>query len=462
MGRVIRGTTRAARHALVDGTGSRVTHPARRPRAWVVTECYPRPGALHRCAFAHRQLAGLVAAGWDARVLVPNGWHPPVAWRIARAWRTARAVAVPRDWTLDGIAVADLQVQNRVPSRLSRPKSHEERVAVALDRTLARHGVTRSSDVLIAQFALPYGPAVAQVAARRGIPYVVYLRGDDVWIWPHDSERRMREFVTTLRTASLVLATSQALLDEARRLCGGVLPPATALPNGIDLTGFRPSVNEAERTAARTALGVRPSDVVVLCVAAPIARKGWMELLDALQAAAEAGCAATLLAALASAEPDIDVLREAAVRAPAVTVIPLRNVSDHQMPTVYRAADVFCLPSHGEGMSNAVLEAMASGLPVITSAVGGHGEIIRSGVDGMLVAPRDAMSLADALRTVIANIEVRARLGRAARLRAERIGDSRRAGALLADMLCDLLRKGTPDVEGVDAYGTARLSTPVF
>jgi glycosyltransferase involved in cell wall biosynthesis len=439
-----------------------VTGPARAPRAWVVTECYPRPGALHRCAFAHRQLVGLAAAGWDARVLVPNGWHPPVAWRIARAWRTARAGAVPRNWVLDGIAVADLRIQNRVPSRLSRPKSHEERVAVALDRTLARQGVTRTSDVLMAQFALPYGPAVAQVAARRGIPYVVYLRGDDVWIWPHISERRMREFVTALRTASLVLATSHALLEEARRLCGGVLPPATALPNGIDLSGFRPPVNDAERTAARTVLGVRAPDVVVLCVAAPIVRKGWMDLLDALQAVAGPDGAPTLLAALASAEPDVDVVREAATRAPAIRVIPLRNVSADQMPSVYRAADVFCLPSHGEGMSNAVLEAMATGLPVITSAVGGHPEIIRSGVDGMLVGARDPASLTEALRSLIANTEMRERLGRAARRRAERIGDSRRAGSLLAGMLDDLLRTGTPDVESVDAYGTARLPTTVF
>jgi glycosyltransferase involved in cell wall biosynthesis len=336
---------------------------------------------------------------------------------------------------------------------------HGARVSAALNRVLIEHAVAPDSDVVLVQFAIPFGSPVATAAAARGLRYVVYLRGDDVWIWPHENERRRRDFVTALRSASLILATSEALLREAARLCGGALPPHTALANGIDLARFRPG-DEDDRLTTRSWFGIEPSELVVLCVAAPIARKGWVELFEALETVAAGGVRPTLIAAIARAEPEFDIAREASVRAPTVKVIAMHDLAGQQLADVYRAADVFCLPSYGEGMSNAVMEAMASGLAVITTAVGGHSEIIRSGIDGLLVQPRDRQALIAALQRVLTNPHDRMRLGRAARLRAELIGDSRRAGRLLSGMLSDLLHSRQPDVSGIDAYGSSPIPTP--
>lgn len=392
-------------------------------------------------------------------MLVPNGWYPPLVWRLARAWRMAKSSAIPKKWMLDGVSIANLQIQNRVPSRFSRPLSHDDRVTTALNHEFARNAVSANHDVAIVQFALPYGPPVASAAATNGLRYVVYLRGDDVWIWPRESERRHQAFVSTLQSASLVLATSEALLHEAKRICGGVLPPHTALPNGIDLVRYRPNRRDVDRHAIRAELGIPPNDLVVLCVAAPIERKGWLDLLDALDVVTGSGMRVTLLAALSKAESELDVVREAVTRAATVKVVALENVSELRMPSVYHAADVFCLPSHGEGMSNAVMEAMASGLPVITTAVGGHAEIIHSGVEGILVQPQDIRGLAAALHRVLNDGDERERLGEAARVRAERIGDARRAARLLGDMLWQLLHNNEPDVASVDAYGRFSATT---
>ena len=153
-----------------------------RNRLYVTTECYPRPGALHHCAFAHRQLMGAVQAGWEVSVGVPNGWYPPFLWRIARAWRNQQALSIPRNWTMEGIPVGDLRYQNLLPSRwFNRPI--RERVAVAAAGEVRR----RHANVLMVQFALPFGAAISDAARLTGLPYVVQLRGDDVWIWPHRS-----------------------------------------------------------------------------------------------------------------------------------------------------------------------------------------------------------------------------------------------------------------------------------
>ena len=69
----------------------------------------------------------------------------------------------------------------------------------------------------------------------------------------------------------------------------------------------------------------------------------------------------------------------------------------HDIPDIMQALDVFVLPSRNEGISNTILEALASGLPVVATAVGGNLELVEKGVNGMLVPPRDVAALAQAM-----------------------------------------------------------------
>lgn len=79
------------------------------------------------------------------------------------------------------------------------------------------------------------------------------------------------------------------------------------------------------------------------------------------------------------------------------------------------ATDIFVLPSLSEGMSNVILEAMACGLPVVATSVGGNGDLIRDRYNGILVAPKDSMRLSDALLELLENESVAQRLGEKAR-----------------------------------------------
>ncbi|MDQ6887323.1 MAG: glycosyltransferase family 4 protein [Gemmatimonadota bacterium] len=410
-------------------------------RLWVVTECYPTPGAQNQCAFAHRQLAALARRDWDVQVVLPNGWFPPMLWRLAPAWRAARQRRVPASWQPDGVAVSDLVHQNRVPSRLSRPLDGGERIGEALASLLAAAVADTHRDLILCQFALPYGPSVAAACQRLGLHYAVYLRGDDVWVWPHDRDERMAAFRNTVRDASLVLAVSQTILTEARRLSQAPFNRAAVVPNGIDLERFRP-VDSSGRIAARTALGIDTHTIVIICVGAAIARKGWRELLGALRDLPDV----VLLAVTSSQHAEIDLAREHEALAPRLKVVFLHDVPGDAMPLCYAASNIFCLPTYGEGMSNALLEAMASGLPVVTTPVGGHPEAIADGADGYLVPPRDVQSLRRVLVSLARDQSCRQRVGLAARARAERIGSPDSSAERLDGLFSALLDGSMPAV----------------
>lgn len=113
---------------------------------------------------------------------------------------------------------------------------------------------------------------------------------------------------------------------------------------------------------------------------------------------------------------------EAAARGLGARVRWLHGVAPERMPRLYHAVDAFVSASHNEGLSNSLLEAMASGLPVTATDVGGHREFVSDGHTGLLVPPRDIDRLAAALRRVVTATVDTAGLGRAARERVVALG----------------------------------------
>jgi glycosyltransferase involved in cell wall biosynthesis len=94
-------------------------------------------------------------------------------------------------------------------------------------------------------------------------------------------------------------------------------------------------------------------------------------------------------------------------------------LSAEQLKEQYAAANVFLFPSRHEGMPNAVLEAMASGLPVIATNIAGNEELVVDGETGRLVPTEDVESLRESLRSFLVDAQMREQMGRAARQRVE-------------------------------------------
>jgi glycosyltransferase involved in cell wall biosynthesis len=210
-----------------------------------------------------------------------------------------------------------------------------------------------------------------------------------------------------LQRADLLVAVSEEI--EAEMLAAGATPERIAvIGNGVDTTRFSP-LDPATRHALRTAWGWDDDEVVTVFIGrvAPEKRVGMLieAWRDAQRALATSG---TLV--IAGDGPERAVLETAWADDRVRWMGVLDDPAD-----LLACADVFVLPSVAEGLSNALLEAAASGLAIVVSDVGGARDVIGDGESGVLVAPDDPGALADGLKMVLGDAEERVRLGRGAR-----------------------------------------------
>jgi glycosyltransferase involved in cell wall biosynthesis len=220
----------------------------------------------------------------------------------------------------------------------------------------------------------------------------------------------------------------------------GLARPFEIVYNGVDTELFSPIEGKDQQRTLRVAFGLPQERRLLLCVATPIRAKGWLDLFDAWKELSEevAGWDLVMVGAPRAAD-DLDLMAEARTREFGSRAHWLGILPPEKMPDLYRAVDAFVLASHHEGLSNSMMEAMATGLPVIVTHVGGHKEIIEDGINGRMVPPGDPPTLAAALRDVLTNPARATGLGHAARDRAVAVGDYRANASMLLRSLKDVL-----------------------
>ena len=199
--------------------------------------------------------------------------------------------------------------------------------------------------------------------------------------------RGWRRRITVLPRASRVQALTDEIVSQLTE-AGVARERIVLLPNGIDLARFQP-VDSETKQAQREALGLPADGVIVLYCGSLQPLKGTPDLLDAWTRLALSNATLVLVGEAAAGH-----------RVPATKGAIHRPWQEDVAPYL-RAADVFVLPSRAEGMSNALLEALASGLAVVSTRVGAAGALIKDREQGLLVAPWDVSGLATALREVI-------------------------------------------------------------
>jgi glycosyltransferase involved in cell wall biosynthesis len=212
-----------------------------------------------------------------------------------------------------------------------------------------------------------------------------------------------------------VLGNSRAIVDELA--AEGVPSDRLALvPNGIDLRRWAALPDAA---TARMRLGVRATATVALHVANLNRHKGHAELLEGLALARDA-LPRDFVLLCAGRDDGIGVELEARAGALGLGSVVRWLGPSSNVPELLAAADFAISASHHEGSSNAVLEAMAAGRPVVATAVGGTPEAVDHGVHGLLVAPRDPGAMGRAVAAMATGASMRAAMGRAAARRIER------------------------------------------
>lgn len=253
----------------------------------------------------------------------------------------------------------------------------------------------------------------ASTARRFGVPVVMHLHGSEMQPFFHSQPAwRQRLIVAQLEAAATVLVLSRSWADFVRQIA----PRARVmeLPNYVMLPpGQRRELDPG-----------RPVTLLFLGLVGP--RKGVFDLLPAFAGALRRAPALRLQV---GGNGDVEGARLSAQQLGLKDEVEFLGwIAGDAKNALLSAADIYVLPSHNEGLPMSVLEAMAYGLPIITTRVGGIPELIRDGTDGWLIEPGDRAALEEAMVALASDAGLRARLGAAAR---ERISHGYSGAAIL-------------------------------
>ncbi len=216
----------------------------------------------------------------------------------------------------------------------------------------------------------------------------------------------------SLRRAHAIVAVSQAVADRIAAL-GADRQRMQVIPNGVPL---RPVRDAGCIVGARRALGLPEEAVVLVAVGRLSPEKGYDVLLSAIPRM-QSVFPQTILAVVGAGPSEADLAALIARMGLESAVRLVGFVAD--VGPWLSAADIVVVPSRSEGQGLVALEAMAVGVPVVASRVGGLPEVIKDGVTGLLVVPDDAEGLADALICLARQPDMRQRMGEAGRMRVE-------------------------------------------
>ena len=251
----------------------------------------------------------------------------------------------------------------------------------------------RRFDVILGAFAYPDVVAAARLAQEMDLPLVAFVLGSDMNELAQRPELR-NQIRAALLQANSVVAVSAGLRSRVLELG---IPPDRAIVqhNGVDGECFQ--IRDSH--AARRTLGIPVDERVICFVGNLVPEKGPDVLIDAVARLCASGISDLRILFVGEGQKD-ELRSKAGALGISERVSFLGRLSSPEVAVCMSAADVQCLPSRREGCPNVVLEALASGRPVIGSQVGGVPELL-SDRNGIMVPPDDPDALAAAIATAL-------------------------------------------------------------
>ncbi len=264
---------------------------------------------------------------------------------------------------------------------------------ISLRIFFALQGGLKRGDTVLSSWLYPDAYAGARVAAAYGTPAISVALGTDGNFLLEVKQIRP-QIIKTLERSVATVAVSEALRD---RLKSATDHPERVITiyNGVDSVKFAPG----SRTLARQNKSIGKNEVVLLFVGALIETKGVFELLDVF-AALKAKKVVDRLVFIGGGDSG-NKLREKATQLQVADGVTFAGKIPHeQLAEWFQIANLFCLPSYREGVPNVILEAMACGIPVVATRVGGIPEVLPPEC-GILVTPHHGPELLAAVERAV-------------------------------------------------------------
>ena len=392
------------------------------------------------------------------KILVISHEYPPVGGGGAAACRALTECFAGDGHTVDLITVLYGSAPERedlgglrifrVPARRADPDhcSLGEMLdyLVKADRVAERLARQEAYDICLTFFGLPAGPIARRLRRRYGLPYVIRFGGGDIPGFQDRFALLYRLTAAPLRSiwrdAQALVANSEGLRRFALSFCSRY--PVQVIHNGVDTARFTPGPPPEERR------------IRLLTVSRLVERKGLQDLIPCLPELREKTGRSLSLTVVGDGPYREKLERLAGECGAEDMVVFVGHCGREGMPSVYRNADVFVFPSHREGMPNAVLEAMAAGLPVVMRAdCQGAEELVRG--NGILAAE----DLSGALETLLMleEDELRA-MGERSRMLAETEFTWQAAAEKYESLMAGIIMQGETTARNDDGRSTVDLT----
>ena len=349
-----------------------------------ISTLYPSDAQPNFGIFVERQMQAVARRG-DAELLLVNPIGLP-PWPLSLHAKYRALSRLPAEELRGGVTVLRprFRLLPGIGGRFN-PGAIVRSVLPLARRLHAEHPF----DLVDAQFFYPDGPAAAHIAKALGLPLSIKARGADIHHWGRQAGTA-KQVLAAGNQAAGMLAVAQGMADDMAAL-GLPRERITVHRTGLDRARFHP----LDRGAARAKFGFAPDVPLLVTVGALIPRKGQTYAIDALTHLT------TAQLALAGSGPDEAELRARAARLGlAARVHFLGSVPNAELPEVLSAADVFVLPTASEGLANAWVEALACGVPVVTTPIPGARELLTDPAYGRF-ATRDGKAIADAVEALV-------------------------------------------------------------
>jgi len=361
------------------------------PRLLVLSSLFPHTGAPNAGVFIRERMFR-VGKKLPVIIVAPKPWFPGQA--LIRHFRPSFRLPAPRQEIQEGIAVY-------YPRFLSLPGVLKQLdgffMAIGSYSTLRRLKKQPGFSLLDAHFTYPDGYAATLLGRWLRMPVTITLRGTEV---PQSKRDRLRPLlVRALQRANRLFSVSESLRQHAIAL-GAKPEKVRVVGNGVDTGKFHP----LDRNEARRRYGIPGNAEVIISVGALVERKGFHRVIELLPGLLESNPKLHYLI-VGGPGPEGDWRTELEQQVESLQLEPrvhfLGTMPSEELKWPLSAADLFVLSTSNEGWANVFLEAMACGLPVVTTDVGGNTEVVCRPELGTVVPFGEPQALCVALRAAL-------------------------------------------------------------